>query len=57
MEYANSHLLDPSTYDPALDGFYANIPVRVHAHAELADRGALRAQRDWQRLFGSLPPD
>ena len=35
--------------------FCSNIPVRVHRHAELADRGALRAQKDWQQHFGTLP--
>ncbi len=34
----------------------SNIPVRVHRNAELADRGALRAQKDWQQHFGALPP-
>lgn len=56
MEYPNSRLVDPSLYDTNLDGLCTNIPVRVHRNAELADRGAFRAQKDWQRLFGSLPP-
>jgi fusicocca-2,10(14)-diene synthase/ophiobolin F synthase len=56
MEYPNSRLVDPSSYDTTLDGLCTNIPVRVHRNAELADRGAFRAQKDWQRFFGSLPP-
>ncbi|KAK4034307.1 isoprenoid synthase domain-containing protein [Parachaetomium inaequale] len=56
MEFPNSHLVDPSSYDATLDGLCADIPLRVHRNAELADRGALRAQKDWQRVTGSLPP-
>ncbi|KAH6849621.1 isoprenoid synthase domain-containing protein [Chaetomium sp. MPI-CAGE-AT-0009] len=56
MDYPNSVLVDPSTYDTTMDGLCTNMPLRVHRNASLADRGALRAQRDWQRLFGSLPP-
>jgi fusicocca-2,10(14)-diene synthase/ophiobolin F synthase len=56
MEHPNSLLVDPSTYDTTMDGLCTNMPLRVHRNASLADRGALRAQRDWQRFFGSLPP-
>ncbi|KAK4151149.1 isoprenoid synthase domain-containing protein [Chaetomidium leptoderma] len=54
MEYPNSHLTAASGHD--ITDLCGDIPVRVHRNAELADRGALRAQKDWQRLFGSLPP-
>jgi fusicocca-2,10(14)-diene synthase/ophiobolin F synthase len=54
MEFPNSHLMDPSSYDATLDGLCTDIPVRVHRNAELADRGALRAQKDWQRVAGPL---
>ena len=39
-----------------MESLCSNIPVRVHRNAELADRGALRAQKDWQQHFGTLPP-
>ncbi|KAK4104428.1 terpenoid synthase [Parathielavia hyrcaniae] len=56
MNYPNSDIIPPSAYDTSLDGLCGNIPLRVNRHPELADRGALRAQRDWKRAFGSLPP-
>jgi fusicocca-2,10(14)-diene synthase/ophiobolin F synthase len=56
MAYPNSHLVDPSTYDTALDGLAANIPLRISRSAALIDRGAFRAQKDWQQIFNSLPP-
>ncbi|KAK4101104.1 terpenoid synthase [Parathielavia hyrcaniae] len=56
MEYPNSRLVDRSSYDTNLDGLCTDIPVRVHHSPELADRGAFRAQKDWERAFGSLPP-
>lgn len=55
MEHPNSLLVDPSTYDTTMDGLCTNMPLHVHRNASLADRGALRAQRDWQRFFGPLP--
>ncbi len=36
-------------------GTPGDIPLRVHQQVELADRGALRAQRDWERAVGPLP--
>ncbi|KAH6840594.1 isoprenoid synthase domain-containing protein [Chaetomium sp. MPI-CAGE-AT-0009] len=48
----------PSTYDTTLDGLApSNLPLRVSRHPSLADRGAFRAQRDWQhaRGGGALP--
>ncbi|KAH6621252.1 isoprenoid synthase domain-containing protein [Chaetomium sp. MPI-SDFR-AT-0129] len=56
MEYPNSVPVHPSTYPSDLDGVCSGIPVRVSRYAELADRGALRAQMDWKHAFGSLPP-
>jgi fusicocca-2,10(14)-diene synthase/ophiobolin F synthase len=38
-----------------MDGLCEDIPLRVHRTPSIADRGAFRAQRDWQHLFGSLP--
>lgn len=55
MEYSNSAPADPATYPADMDGLCSGIPVRVHRNPELADRGALRAQKEWARLFGSLP--
>jgi fusicocca-2,10(14)-diene synthase/ophiobolin F synthase len=56
MEHPHSLLVDPSTYDTTMDGLCTpNMPLRVHRNASLADRGALRAQRDWQRAIGALP--
>ncbi|KAL2129754.1 hypothetical protein VTI74DRAFT_7344 [Chaetomium olivicolor] len=55
MEYHNSLLADPSTYSSDMDGLCTAIPVRIHCNPELADRGALRAQKDWKQIFGSLP--
>lgn len=55
MEFPNSRLIDPSHYDT--DDLFEGIPLRVHRRADLADRGALRAQKDWKHLFGgALPP-
>jgi fusicocca-2,10(14)-diene synthase/ophiobolin F synthase len=56
MEYPNSVPVDPSTYPSDLDGLCSGIPVRVTRYPDLADRGALRAQKDWKHAFGSLPP-
>ncbi|KAL2257251.1 hypothetical protein VTK26DRAFT_424 [Humicola hyalothermophila] len=53
MEYRYSTLIHPTLYDT--DGLFEGIPVRVHRNTELDNRGALRAQKDWKRLFGSLP--
>lgn len=55
MAFPNSQLADPSTYDTALDGLAANIPLRISRSAALVDRGAFRAQKDWQQIFSSLP--
>jgi fusicocca-2,10(14)-diene synthase/ophiobolin F synthase len=57
MEYSNSHLVTPAWCDKTTAGICTNIPLRVHHNAELADRGALRAQKDWQQHFGALPPN
>jgi hypothetical protein len=57
MEYPNSILIPPSTYDTTMDGLCENIPLRIHRNPELADRGAFRAQRDWKHAFGSIPED
>ncbi|KAK3304736.1 isoprenoid synthase domain-containing protein [Chaetomium strumarium] len=66
MAHPNSLLVEPSTYDTTMDGLLSTttttttttttMPLRVHRNASLADRGALRAQRDWQRSIGPLPP-
>lgn len=50
-----SRLINPSTYSAAAEGLTGGIPVRVHRNAELADRAALRARRDWERAVGPLP--
>ncbi|KAK4140186.1 isoprenoid synthase domain-containing protein [Dichotomopilus funicola] len=51
METPHARCLDSSTYDTTFDGFCApTIPVLVHRDARLADRGAFRAQRDWQHI-------
>lgn len=50
-----SRLIDPSVYSVAAEGLPGDIPLRVHRQVELADRGALRAQRDWERAVGPLP--
>ncbi|KAK3307854.1 isoprenoid synthase domain-containing protein [Chaetomium strumarium] len=56
MEFPNSRLIETSEYPAYMDGLSTFIPVRVHRDASLADRGALRAQKDWQRVLGPLPP-
>ena len=56
MEYPNSCVPGASPFDNTMKLLCSNIPVRVHRNAELADRGALRAQKDWQQHFGTLPP-
>lgn len=53
MDHPNSHLVDPSTYDTNLDNLATNIPLRVSRSAALIDRGAFRAQKDWQHIFGA----
>lgn len=55
MEYPNSRLAGSSPYDITIGNLCSGIPVRVHRNAELADRGALRAQKKWQTLFVSVP--
>ncbi|KAK4244526.1 isoprenoid synthase domain-containing protein [Corynascus novoguineensis] len=55
LSYPNSRLIDPPTYGTATNSPCANLSFRVHQNASLADGGALRAQKDWQCLFGSLP--
>lgn len=55
MEYPNSRLAGPSPYDITIGNLSCGIPLRVHRNAELADRGALRAQKKWEELFGSVP--
>ncbi|KAK4235205.1 isoprenoid synthase domain-containing protein [Achaetomium macrosporum] len=56
MEFPNSRLVEPSAYPADMDGLSSWMPVRVHRNASLADRGALRAQKDWLRTFGPFPP-
>ncbi|KAL2194458.1 isoprenoid synthase domain-containing protein [Corynascus similis CBS 632.67] len=53
--YPNSRIIDPPTYGTATNSPCANFSFPVHQNASPADRGALRAQKDWQCLFGSLP--
>ncbi len=55
MEYPNSRLVSPSPRGHATAVICPDIPLRVHRNAEIADRGALRAQKDWQKHFGALP--
>ncbi|EAQ85668.1 hypothetical protein CHGG_06921 [Chaetomium globosum CBS 148.51] len=50
MDHPNSHLVDPSTYDTNLDGLATNLPLRISHSAALIDRGAFRAQKDWQHV-------
>lgn len=54
MERKYSDVVDPSLYDT--DGLFEGIPVLVHRNQDLADRGCLRAQKDWKRQFGTLDP-
>ncbi|KAK3900071.1 isoprenoid synthase domain-containing protein [Staphylotrichum tortipilum] len=51
----HSRVIDPLVYSSTAEGLTGGIPVRVHQNAELADRGALRARRDWERAVGPLP--
>ncbi|KAK3296682.1 isoprenoid synthase domain-containing protein [Chaetomium fimeti] len=53
MEYPNSLLVDPSSYDTNLDGLAADIPLRVNRNAALIDRGTFRAQKDWEQVFSA----
>ena len=56
MEYRYS---DPVNFDPSspwVCDLIGKLPVRAHRDNELADRGCLRAQRDWKQLFGDFPP-
>ncbi|KAH6641834.1 isoprenoid synthase domain-containing protein [Chaetomium tenue] len=53
MDHPNSHLIDPSTYDTNLDNLAPNLPLRLSHSAALIDRGAFRAQKDWQHVFGT----
>lgn len=55
VSYPNSRIIDPPTYGTATNSPCANFSFPVHQNASPADRGALRAQKDWQCLFGSLP--
>lgn len=52
IEYRHSKVVDPSTYNDL--GLCSGLPLRVHKHKHLADKGARRAQEDWKRLVGPI---
>jgi hypothetical protein len=52
IQHQHSKLVDPSTYNDL--GLCGGLPLRVHKHAHLADKGARRAQEDWKRLVGPI---
>lgn len=57
MEPSYARTLDPSIDDTTLEDFCTpTTPMLVRCDARLADRGAFRAQRDWQRIFGTGLP-
>jgi hypothetical protein len=56
MAFFNSRQIHPNAYPRDMCGLSVWLPVRVHENPSIADRGALRAQRDWERTFGLLPP-
>ncbi|KIK55695.1 hypothetical protein GYMLUDRAFT_835008 [Collybiopsis luxurians FD-317 M1] len=52
MEFRYSTKIDPSTYDT--EGLCEGIDLRKHNFTFLEDRGAIRAQADWNKYVSSV---
>ncbi|RDW88454.1 fusicoccadiene synthase [Coleophoma cylindrospora] len=52
MEFQYSELVDSDTYDSM--GLCEALPLRVSKHANLADKGSVRAQADWRKFVGPI---
>jgi hypothetical protein len=52
MEYRNSTIVDPSTYET--EGLCEGILLRVFQNQEVEDFGVIRAQEDWRKHVAPL---